>query len=256
MSTRRILSPHDHTPTHSLTAANLKNIETRRKWLIEQHRIQSNNLGPHLTQGELGKMLWNRELMFAKVALVSRGRWLLQFWGSIETERLIPPEILAWEADFDALKSAKFTEKFYQTRHTEAQTTAPNHRWVFLANDPIGSLKEVTEQEALRFYLHTGGRLGSHLHISTAPRSAIVVAGTNTAARTNAPSGGIAPYSYKLTNSPPAWATVASLTGIVTLRPPADLEAGDYVIWIEVKDANETSSRTTLTVTVTEPSSD
>lgn len=263
MTLRRVLDPHDHKPTQTITSGNVRNIEKRRTYLRQVHREvagEGDSVNPLFLTGSVGAALWKRELMFARVALVNRGAGLITHWGTIEKERMVAPRNIAWEAQQAALLSAKFEENFLITRTAEAQVALTDGLWNFGTVDPLGSLDEVTEQEALYFYRRVGGMNPAHEHISIQTRTTTLTAGTVSAVGTWPPTGGVPPYTYKLFGSPPSWATIASQTGTTTLRPPADFEfpegedTAEVVIWIEVKDANGTLARTTLTVTVEKPS--
>ena len=190
----------------------------------------------------LAGAIWQRELGFAKLALLNRGAALLDHWPALERERDIPPGVLAWECSVADLLSHVWESTFYRTVYTEEQIdterTLHEGRWIFALITDLPGFSNISEQEARRFYHHIGGQLPHVSHMSADPIEMMVVAGRpGTIAKQMAGVGGVTPYDYALIGAP-AWARVSSTGYFSVIDVPVSAPPDGLSFFVRVTDSN------------------
>ena len=250
----RELTPYDGNSSRDITAEQAALIEERRDYLRVVHREQFP--GPSLVHDPsprtIAGAIWQRELGFGKLALLSRGAALLDYWPAIERERNIPPSVLAWESTEGILVAQNWEGSFYRTVYPADQIATEvelyGGRWIFGTVEGLPSFSLILEQEALRFYHHIGGVLPHVGHMSVGHISERWVGGRSAFASTTV-SGGVPPYSYAMSPDSPSWIT--ALAGpSVRIAPPVLTERATYVGHLLVTDSLGLVVDAPVTVTV------
>ena len=166
----RPLAPMDFTPSRVLTARQSVLIEERGEYLRVEHRIQTRGLELVL-QGNtrsFGGALLNREMAFAKLAIINRGAPLIDNWPDIKTERDVSLGALAWRCDEANIGSLNWESEFFKSVPSAAQDRTSRQlyggRTIFVEIAEMVGFGAITRQEAFRFYGGIGGKLGSETH--------------------------------------------------------------------------------------------
>ena len=196
----------------------------------DQRRLaQSSVLTPWAARNVIGGALWLRELAFAKLAILSRGAALIDYWPEIKRERDIPIQTLAWEVDSiqfarSGLNWGNTLYRYVMTEDQDASTRRLNgDRWIFRSIANLPGFSTVPHQEALYFYGAIGGDIPHFHHIQVTPpsRKVTMVGGGRYTVQFRS-EGGEPPILWSV--SGPDWMTIDG-TGLVTLAPP-ELPAG------------------------------
>ena len=216
-------------PSEVPNAEQVAQIETRRQYLRDMHaavledevfKIMLDPTG----RRSIGGVLWQRELGFAKLALINQGRPLIDHWDVIKAERDMPPKIIAWECDETEFSRAlDWQTTFYKVltsdEQDETQRTLHGGTWIFQPVPALPGFSVVSDQQAIRFYNHIGGDMLHHEHITVRPEShGFHLQAGATETMTFVANGGEPPITWSLRNAP-TWVSI-SPQGILTIAPP------------------------------------
>ena len=205
-----------------------------------------------------GGLAYQRQIMFAKVAIDDEGRNLLRFWPAIKSELQIPWGVHYYNMSLAAWKEigARLESGFYSSMtgdFDEAQLLLYKGRWLPIEEVSIPGFALVELDDALEFLGHIGGVDPREAHpgrlFTVRNISHVVIAGSEVEPiQIVADVYAEFPVTYVGAASPAAWWSLDD-DGLLTLEPPAGT-AGEFTQDVTATDGLGAEVAFTLTVTV------
>ena len=205
-----------------------------------------------------GGIMHHRQVAFARIALINRGRALLSHWDDIRFELEIPYQVHYWEASEAAWRvvGMRLERELFRTRMDGGDATSRQlygGRWVPEVIDAIPGFGVIPQEDAYHFLGMIGGQLP---HIDHPLGTLSARSGEATVARLSALTttleviGGSPPYTYAI-ESGRGFVTVDASTGIIRIGPSDLFASGTYRVTLVVTDSISQVVRAVLLVTLT-----
>ena len=205
-----------------------------------------------------GGIMHHRQVAFAKIALINRGRALLSHWDDIRFELEIPYQVHYWEASESAWRvvGRRLESELFRTRMDGGDVTSRRlygGRWVPEVIAALPGFGVIPQEDAYHFLGKVGGQLphvGHPLGTLIVRNGAVTVARGSPTTTTLEVIGGSSPFTYAI-ESGRGFVVVAPSTGVITITPIGSLATGTYRIVFVVTDSLSQVVRAALLVTVT-----
>ena len=205
-----------------------------------------------------GGIMHHRQVAFAKVALINRGRALLSHWNDIKLELNIPYQVHYWESSELAWRviGTRLESELFRTRMdggNKVSRRLHGGRWVPEVIAGLPGFGAIPREDAYHFLGMIGGQLP---HIDHPLGTLSVRGGEITVVRSASQTisleviGGSPPFTYAIENGR-GFVTVESSTGVITVSPSDLFAAGEYRTLLVVTDSVDQVARAVLLVTVT-----
>ena len=200
----------------------------------------------------------HRQVAFARIALINRGRALLSHWDDIRFELEIPYQVHYWEVSEAAWRvvGMRLERELFRTRMDGGDATSRRlygGRWVPEVIDAIPGFGVIPQEDAYHFLGMVGGQLP---HVDHPLGTLVVRSGAVTVARGTPTAasleviGGSPPFTYAIEGGR-GFIVVDPSTGVVTITPIDPFTPGEYRTMLVVTDSLDQSARAVLLVTVT-----
>ena len=205
-----------------------------------------------------GGIMHHRQVAFAKIAFINRGRALLSHWEDIRLELEIPYQVHYWEASESAWRivGRRLESELFRTRMDGGDRTSRQlygGRWVPEEIDAIPGFGVIPQEDAYHFLGMIGGQLPHVDH----PLGTFIVRGGAVAVARGSPTttsleviGGSPPFTYAI-ESGRGFVVVGPSTGVITITPIDPFTPGEYRIILVATDSLDQVVRAVLLVTVT-----